>query len=213
MLATCSEFALAISITCGICYALLVPVRRQLAVKQIEGMETFYRLSQNSDLVGLIPEQNFYSEHYRSIFIFANLKIQFYYLFIYFFLGWIIQCQIRNLVRPGKRTKEGKKPSEREDNQNQSDKTKTYDSSIDNLTKVKSGRTIADNLSSVAQKVISMTETVGSKQKDKPSTSLPDDRVDKEDESSEKSFKSKDDVDFGSLSDEDFEGSDEKLLF
>ena len=43
------------------------------------------------------------------------------------------------------------KPSEREDNQNQSDKTKTYDSSIDNLTKVKSGRTIADNLSSVAQ--------------------------------------------------------------
>ena len=46
---------------------------------------------------------------------------------------------------------------------------------------------LADNLSSVAQKVNSMTETVGSKQKDKPSTSLPDDRVDKEDESSEKS--------------------------
>ena len=44
-----------------------------------------------------------------------------------------------------------KKPSEREDNQIQSDKTKTNDSSIDNLTKVKSGRTIADNLSSVAQ--------------------------------------------------------------
>ena len=79
-----------------------------------------------------------------------------------------------------------KKPSEREDNQNQSDKTKTNDSSIDNLTKVVAQ--LADNLSSVAQKVNSMTETFGSKQKDKPSTSLPDDRVDKEDESSEKSF-------------------------
>ena len=86
------------------------------------------------------------------------------------------------------------KPSEREDNQNQSDKTKTNDSSIDNLTKVVAQ--LADNLSSVAQKVNSMTETVGSKQKGKPSTTLPDDRVDDEDEVSEKSFKSKNDVSF-----------------